>query len=65
MPVVKIDSHIQSGRDKPTDPQLVPVEILRCIISEVGIYQVEDARKILNSRFNGKFIDIVHETRNE
>ncbi len=65
MPAVKNNSHIQSGRDKPADPQLVPVEIVRSKISKVGIYQVEDARKILNSRFKGKFSDIVHETRNE
>lgn len=65
MTTVKIDSPIQSGRDKPTDSPLVPVEIVRSMIRGVSIYHVKDARKILNSRFKGKFSDIVHETRNE
>jgi hypothetical protein len=65
MTTVKIDSHIQSGHNKPTDSSLVPVEIVRSMIRGVGIYHVKDARMILNSRFKGKFSDIVHETRNE
>ena len=65
MTTVKIDSHIQSGHIKPTDSSLVPVEIVRSMIRGDGIYCVKDARMILNSRFKGKFSDIVHEIRNE
>ena len=65
MTTVKINSPVQSGHNKPTDSPLVPVEIVRSMIRGTGIYHVEDARTILNSRFKGKFSDIVHETRNE
>ena len=65
MTTVKIYSNIQSGHEKPTESPLVPVEIVRSMIRDLGIYHVEDARMILNSRFKGKFSDIVHETRNE
>ncbi len=47
MTTVKIDSHIQSGHDKSTDSPLVPVEIVRSMIREVGKYHVKDARMIL------------------
>ena len=65
MTTVKITSPIQSGHDRSPDSPLVPVEIVRSMIREVGIYNIKDARTILNSRFKGKFSDIVHETRNE
>ena len=35
------------------------------MIRTVGISHVEDVWILLNSRFEGKFSDIVHETRNE
>ncbi len=65
MTTVKITSPVQSGRDKSIDSSLVPVEIVRSMIRDVGRYRVKDARMILNSRFKGKFGDIVHESRNE
>ena len=65
MTTVKITSPVQSRQDRPTDSSLVPAEIVRSMIRDVGIYHVKDARMILNSRFKGKFSDIVHETRNE
>lgn len=65
MTTVKITSPVQSGRDKSIDSSLVPVEIVRSMIRDVGRYHVKDARMILNSRFKGKFGDIVHESRNE
>ena len=65
MTTVKITSSVQSGHDKSPDSSLVSVEIVRSMIRDVGIYNAKDARTILNSRFKGKFSDIVHETRNE
>ena len=62
---VKNDSHIQSGHNKLTGSRLVPVEIVRSMIRGDGVYRIEDARMLLNSKFKGKFSDIVHETRNE
>ena len=65
MTTVKINSSVQSRHNKPTDSPLVPGEIVRSMIRGVDTYHAENARKILNSRFKGKFSDIVHEIRNE
>jgi hypothetical protein len=65
MTVVKISSPSQCGHDKTSGAALVPGEIVQSMIRDVGLYHVNDARSLLNSRFKGNFSDIVHEIRTE
>ena len=54
-----------SDHDKIKKPKLFPWELVQSMIHEDKIHSVEDAIKILNSRFKGKFKDIICEMRNE
>ncbi len=65
MNVVKNGFHYQSSIDKSKNLRLFPLELVQSMIHEDKKYSVEDARKILNSRFKGEFKDIIHEIRNE
>ena len=62
---VKNGFQYQSNNEKSKKLKLFPVELVQSMIHEDKKYSVEEARKILNSRFKGEFKDIIYELRNE